>query len=223
MTDRSILNPSSSRRATAAQIAIWASLLFLILLSLLHFLRADLEPSWHFISEYELGDHGWVMRSAFGFLAIANLLLLISINDVFAGVSGWIARVLFGSGAFGLMLGGLFAPDPMNTVPAEASYSGMIHNIGGALGLPALVGTIMISLRLWSHPRWLSCRKTILLASGILLTAFLISFIGISLAVGNSKGVFGPETLVGWPNRIGVVGGCLWIMIIARQVPRRSK
>lgn len=30
-------------------------------------------------------------------------------------------------------------------------------------------------------------------------------------------GVFGPDTPVGWPNRIGILSGCAWLMIISWQ------
>ena len=50
---------------TAAYVSIVFGSVFLILVTLLHFLKRELDPSWRMISEYEIGRHGWMMRLAF--------------------------------------------------------------------------------------------------------------------------------------------------------------
>jgi hypothetical protein len=49
----------------AARLAIIAAVSHQILLIALIFLRPDLAPSWHTISEWAIGPHGWIMSGAF--------------------------------------------------------------------------------------------------------------------------------------------------------------
>ncbi|MBM4005124.1 MAG: peptidoglycan-binding protein [Planctomycetes bacterium] len=96
-------------------------------------------------------------------------------------------------------------------------------NGSGGLGLPGFVGAILFSVKLWRNPAWRNRRQTVLLGTGIMLAGFLISFIGIAAATAKGEGVFGPDTLVGWPNRIGVLGECIWTVLIAWQSRRIAK
>jgi hypothetical protein len=199
-------------------LAVVATVLFILLLVGLHFVKSDLDPSWHFISEYELGKYGWIMQVAFLALAVGNFSLLAAIRPALKGVSGWIGILLYAAGAIGVGLGGLFVPDPMNTAPDSISVSGKLHNLGGGLALAGFVGTVIFSVKLMRNGNWRPHRKSVLLATGILVLGFLVSFISIASIAAKSKGVFGPDTPIGWPNRIGILAGCLWIIIIARQV-----
>jgi hypothetical protein len=208
----------SPRTSGAAALAIVATALFILPVVMLHCVKSDLDPSWHFISEYELGNHGWIMQAAFLALAVGNFSLLAAIRPAMNGVSGWIGILLYVAGAIGVVLGGLFVPDPTNTPPESLSLSGKLHNLGGGLGLAGFAGTIIFSVKLIRNGHWRPFRKSVLLATGILVLGFLVSFISIASLAAKSKGVFGPDTPVGWPNRIGILAGCLWIIIIARQV-----
>jgi hypothetical protein len=38
---------------------------FLVLLGALHVITPELAPSWRFVSEYAIGENGWVMTLAF--------------------------------------------------------------------------------------------------------------------------------------------------------------
>ena len=78
----------SSLPIDPALLAIVCVGLFVGLLGLLHVVRADLDPSWHFISEYEIGRHGWLMQGAFILLALANLALLVAVWPALRGVVG---------------------------------------------------------------------------------------------------------------------------------------
>jgi hypothetical protein len=46
---------------TAAHLSFAGAATFAILLAALHFIKPELDPSWHFISEYAIGDYGWIM------------------------------------------------------------------------------------------------------------------------------------------------------------------
>src|SRR5262249_52853804 len=144
----------SPRISAAAMLAIVATLLFILAVVVLHFVKSDLDPSWHFISEYELGNNGWIMQAAFLALAAGNFSLLAAIRPAMNGLSGWIGILLYVAGAIGVVLGGLFVPDPMNTAPESLSLSGKLHNLGGGLALAGFVGTVIFSVKLVRNGNW---------------------------------------------------------------------
>lgn len=51
--------------STAARLSIAAVVTYQVLLVALIFIRRDLDPSWHTISEWAIGSHGWLMVMAF--------------------------------------------------------------------------------------------------------------------------------------------------------------
>jgi hypothetical protein len=94
----------------AARIAFGAAAAFLLLLALLHVLKPEMDPSWHMISEYALGRHGWVMRLALISLATSCVALFILWREGF--VAGGVLLAIAGIGMLGLAL---FATDPITT------------------------------------------------------------------------------------------------------------
>ncbi len=44
---------------------------FLFLLAALHNLKPELDPSWHMISEYAIGNHGWMLRLSLFCLSVS--------------------------------------------------------------------------------------------------------------------------------------------------------
>ena len=57
------MKPSISR--WAAWLAIAAIVSYQLTLAVLILVRPDLDPSWHTISEWAIGPHGWIMSAAF--------------------------------------------------------------------------------------------------------------------------------------------------------------
>lgn len=200
---------------SAAKLAILADGLFILLLAVVHGLKSDLDPSWHFISDFAIGEYGWIMRAAFYALAASNSAVYMSIRPYLRGVSGRIGAALFLLGTIGTVMDGVFVADPMNTLAEAQTTSGKLHNPGGALGLLGFVGTVIMSAKLFYHPAWRHAQKSVVIATVVLVLGFLTAFISIASIANSHKRVFGPDTPVGWPNRIGILSGCLWILIIA--------
>src|ERR1700730_6638555 len=86
--------PMTDLSRVAACLCFAASAAFIILLAALHILRPDLDPSWRFISEYELGDFGWVMRVAFFCLALSCGSLCVAVVSQVRGVTGYLGLAL---------------------------------------------------------------------------------------------------------------------------------
>lgn len=208
---------------SVARIALVANGVFVGLLLALHVLKSDLDPSWHFISEYSIGSFGWVMQLAFLALAVTNVATFLAIRDCLRNVSGIVASGLFLIGTAGLVLGGIFVTDPINTPPEARTMSGNLHNLGGALGLLGFLGTLIFSNRLLRIATWQSARKAVWTATSVVVLGFLVSFVSISAIAARHQGVFGPDTPVGWPNRIGILSGCVWLAIVAWQADRLGR
>ena len=202
---------------SAAGVALVANGVFVVLLFALHGLKADLDPSWHFLSEYAIGRWGWLMQGAFLTLAGANLGTFAAIRPWLGTTAGKIGSALFLAGTCGTVLAGLCVTDPINTPPEAQTLSGMLHNIGGGLGLLGFIGTLIFSARLLRDPAWRAARLAVGIATTLLVLGFLFSFVSIATLTTQANGVFSPETPSGWPNRVGILSGCAWLAIVAWQ------
>jgi len=208
---------------SAGRLSLLFNGLFVGLLAVVHFLKSDLDPSWHFISEYAIGKHGWVMHAAFLSLAACNVATLVAIRTCLRTVWGRVGACLFVIGTIGLVLSAIFVTDPINTPPESQTTSGNLHNLGGTLGLLGFLGTLILSARLLRSEAWRASRTAVWTATGIVVLGFLVAFISIMVIVTEHQGVFGPDARVGWPNRIGILSGCVWLAIIAIQAIRLAR
>ena len=75
----------------------------------------------------------------------------------------------------------------------------------------------LIGWKLIRNPGWSSAKLLLLWATGLALVAFVVSFFSLGVMVSQSGGKFGPDVLVGWPNRIEMLAYCVWLMTVAWQ------
>lgn len=196
----------------AARLAVFFSLVFVVLLVALHFLRPDLDPSWRFISEYELGDFGWVMRLAFFSLAASCFTLILAIASQAKTIGGWIGMGLVLLAAAGMTLAGIFAPDENNKT----------HEVGAMLDhLP--FAAVLINWSLSRHREWKNARLLLTVTAPLPLLG-LAYFVGSMIVMlPRNDGKPGPEVLVGWPNRVMILAHCAWIIPVAWHVLNRAR
>ena len=204
---------------TAAYVSIVFGSVFLILVTLLHFLKRELDPSWRMISEYEIGRHGWMMRLAFFCWGASVLAATIAIWPSLQTIGGVIGRwwllviVIFLFGA------GIFKADPItdqtnNLVNRLHALCGMVV----ILTFP-IVATLAAS-SLMKNLRWLPVRGLLVLAV-VLVWAGMIAYFA-TIIIARSKnpkvGEDGTRIYMGWPNRFNVVTYLIWIFIVAGSV-----
>jgi Protein of unknown function (DUF998) len=67
---KNTVSPVTKISPTAARLSFAGAATFALLLAALHFIKPELNPSWHFISEYAIGEYGWIMVLAFLSLAL---------------------------------------------------------------------------------------------------------------------------------------------------------
>jgi Protein of unknown function (DUF998) len=204
---------------TAARLTLVASAAFLVLLAVLHLIKPELDPSWHFISEYAIGDYGWIMTLAFLSLAFSCASLAVALWSQTNGIVGKIGLALLLISAAGMAIAGIFTTDPITTSRDAMTTSGQIHELGATLDLTPFAALLISWSLIRRNPAWSSARRAVLWTAGLPLFG-LIVFIGSVSMLLPSNGEFGPNVLVGWPNRFLVVTYCIWLITVALQAIR---
>lgn len=197
------------------KIAYVSGWLFIVILIALHFIKSDIEPSWNFISEYQIGQFGWLMSLAFFALAISCIALSFALWKQ----TRWLGKIgLLGliASASGMIIAGICKTDPLGTPLDQVTKSGELHQLGASLDqIPFAIILITISL-IRNNDFWKG-RKRLMFGLIMLVWVGLLSFI-ISLAVQfPADRVFGPNVVVGWQNRLMIVTQAVWLIIVARQ------
>ncbi len=211
--------PITSLADSAARISFWAAAAFVVLLAALHIIEPEFDPSWRVISEYALGQYGWIMVAAFLSLAVSYVALFVAIKSQLRTLAGRIGLGSLLISALGLAMAAVFPTDPITTSPEAATTSGTLHTVGGTLGLAMTVATVLISWKLARDPAWSEAWRPVVWAGGIAV-ACTVAFIVIAMMVVPSDGTFGPDVLIGWPGRVEIVAYCVWLMVVARQAMR---
>ena len=196
--------PMTDFSRIAARVAFWASAAFVFLLAALHVLKPELNPSWHFISEYEIGDYGWMMQLAFLALALSCASLGVAVWSQIRTIPGYLGLILLALGAVGMALGGIFAAD----------RDIKLHDLGAMLdGVP--FAALLMNWSLARNQAWSSARRTLFWTAWLHLMGTVVFALSMAILLPLHGGRFGPEVLVGWPNRIMILAHCAWLMPVA--------
>ena len=158
----------------AAWLAIAAIVAYQVLLVVLIFLRPELDPSWHTISEWAIGRYGWLMSAGFllSALSYAALVFLLAPHlRGFSGRTGLFLLLLCAVGATGV---GICTTDPMPMHP-PLSTRGTLHVIFGTAQLVLLPwAALLINLNLArKNAAWAPARRALLGSAGLPLLGFL--------------------------------------------------
>jgi hypothetical protein len=215
----SAVAPVSRVSRTAARIAFVGGLVSVVLLAALHLLKPDLDPSWHVISEYAVGDYGWVMALCFLSLAIASASLFVVLLRQVGTIGGRIGLAFLLAAAVGLAMAAMFPMDPITVAPEEATVSGRMHGVAGAIGVPSMVvATVVLSCALRKKPLWAPFRLPLLALGHLTWVSFVLMFIFLAILMQRHK-MSGPW-VVGWANRLLMLAYQGWVMIAAWPAAR---
>ena len=181
-----------------------APVLAVLLVVLLHFVQSQTNDN-DALSEYALGDYGWLMNIAFfavavGFAALAVLFTLT------LGPSRWSARIGIA------LLSGLRLPGccsvPATSTPKEPTRRSTASSTGSGLlvGFPASFAAPLVLARAFRHDeRWAKFRGPILVLALLVLAAFVLAFmdafspVTVRLAEGR---LLTWVVLAGWRGRV---------------------
>lgn len=216
MTKGTTPKPVTAISPTAARLTIAATATFLVLYIVLHIIKPELNPTWNTTSEYAIGRHGWIMVIAFLAQAFSYAALFVAIKSQIQTIPGRIGLGLLLLGAVALTIGGTFIADPITTPQDALSTRGTIHGMGAGLAMLAIpLAALIISVSLArNNQAWSPAQRSLLWLAGLSL-ASLVGFFGVNAAMLPSDGTYGPDVLIGVPDRVMQLVNSAWLITIA--------
>jgi hypothetical protein len=209
---------------SATTLTFAAAALHLVLLGTLHLIKPGLDPSWRMISEYAIGDYGWLMSIAFLSMAVSFVALFTSLRPQLRTRAGRIGLGLLLVSAVGLTIAGLFTTDPITASPESMTTSGQLHQLGGTIGISMPFAVTLVTLSLARNPRWSSSRSSLLWTAALVWVALIVFFVTLGAGLSATGGKFGPDVPIGWPNRLLVVAYSVWLMTVSwRAMEQRHR
>src|SRR6266478_6744896 len=160
MTSATLERTSGAISTRAARVAIIAFISQQILLIVLIFLRPDLAPSWHTISEWAIGPHGWIMSVAFLLSALSYAASFVMLKSQLHGSLGRVGLGILLICVIGATGVGVFTTDPM-PLHFPLSTRGTLHVIFGTSQLVLLpFAALFINLSLArNNEAWTRARR----------------------------------------------------------------
>jgi len=200
----------------AAHVSFLAGAAFVLCLALLHILKPELDPSWHFISEYEIGDYGWLMQLAFFCLTLSCAGLGLAIIGEVRTFGGYVGLASLLLAAVGMALAGIFVTEPITPSRIAQTTHGKLHELGAMLdGVP--IAAILINWSLARNQAWRPARRLLFWTACLPLIGLLVFILSLAMMLPPPGTSLGPGVLVGWPNRIMILAHCAWLMPVAWQ------
>ncbi len=219
MKSESVAEGRAARSGSIApsRIAYWATLMFVSVVLLLHGLKPETDPAWRFLSEYALGAHGWLMNVAFVVFSVAHVALVVALDGWLRETwLGRVAQALLAISAAGLGVAGVFTTDSVMTPPGDATLSGQLHNVGGAMGVAMPLAVAVVTWRLLRHVTWAGAKRALVGSASFALVGAVVSMVSLGVLLSRSGGTFGPDVPVGWRNRFELATYCIWFLVVAR-------
>ena len=144
--------------------------------TLLHLLKPTCSPATCTVSEYTLGQYGWLMTTAFGALALGSASLAYWLRTCRA--LGTATLVLLGIWAVGTAVAGTFPTDPGG---AATSWHSIIHGIGASVALFSLyLAEISYEVGyLRSHTHKTAPRELAIITGGVCCVILFIVVLGV--------------------------------------------
>lgn len=220
--DTAIAKPMTAISRTAARLSFAAAAMFLVLLAALHFIKPELDPSWRVISEYAIGRYGWIMVLAFLSLAVSCVALFVAIRSQLRTIGGRIGLAFLLVAAAGLIIAAIFTTDPITASQDELTTHGNLHGLGALLGTGLPIAAALIGWSLARNQAWSSARRSLVWSAGLAWIGFLVFALSMAIMFPDD-GTFGPDVLIGWPNRFMIIAYSVWLMVVAWRAARLSR
>src|SRR5690606_15857193 len=118
----------------------------------LHIIKTEINPAWQPISEYALGNNGWMMRLAFFSMSLATIVAAFASTKIFKKISGQIGVILLLLSSIGFLLAGLFNTDPTTVSNENMTTNGTIHSIGAGLAGMIVFASLFFLWQVYKNP-----------------------------------------------------------------------
>lgn len=205
------------RRVLLATPALGFFAYFVLALLLMHVVRPDYTVIDHMISDYAVGQSGWIMTTAF--LSLSFGCLALSIGLLRDGPKSWLGRIgasLLMIAFVGLIVTAIF-PTDLETAPS--TRTGDIHTMSFLVNvLSIFVSTLCLAFSYGGSPDWCRRRTPALIFAGLLAIAFVAQFLtlhrGAPYGITNRLFV---AVLMAW-----LISNSLWLRFAASQRHRRE-
>ena len=206
-TTRTLNSPKTMTVTKSTTIALAAIAYFVVTLTILHFLRPDLDPISQVTSEYAVGPYGFLMTSAFFSMSLASWALIIGLYQGIPGPArSRLGLALLGLWAMGLLIAMIF---PIDADGAAQTTAGTIHAINGPLIFLSLtVSVILVSQRFKYDAIWRPFHPLARLLSLVMLA----EFISVPLAMVTKSG------LAGLAQRFFLITFVTWFILTAARL-----
>ena len=200
----------------------FAAVGLILILLLLHVLDSTVNPNWQPISEYALGNFGWLMNLAFILFGISFFFLGISIFQKSPNIGAKIGSILLIISSIGNFIAGFFNTDPITTKPENMSSSGNIHSVAAGLLGFMILSTVFILIPFFKNDSLKPYKKSMLIITILLWFSelTLVSVMGYYLS--ETNGIISAETPIGWYGRIVVVLCAIWCYMCADSIQKAN-
>lgn len=209
-------SPRAAISRTAAWLSIAAVTTYQALLIALIFIRPDLDPSWHSISEWAIGPYGWMMSMGFLISAVSYGAMFVLLRPHVRGVIGRIGIGMLLVCVIGTIGVGVFTTDPLGST--TLTTRGALHLIFGTTALylfPFAALLISLSLAL-KNPAWSSARRALLWIAGLPLAGWLgFNVYTAIFVIPLGPTAYGPGVNIGWPPRFAFWSYAAWLILVA--------
>jgi len=216
-----MLRSDTRMSSMTAWLAIAAIIAYQLLLIALIFTRPDLDPSWHTISEWAIGPHGWIMSLSFLISALSYGLLFVTLRSQVQGKWGKAGLVILLICFVGTVGVGVFTTDPLDA--KSLTTRGTLHIIFGTSALVLLPwSALLINLSLARrNPAWASARRVLRWTAGLPLVGF-VGFVvyTVIFVVPLGPHAYGPGVHIGWPPRFAFFTYALWLIALSWEAIR---
>lgn len=151
---------------------------YLVVSLLLALTRPGFDLGSHALSLLALGEHGWMQRTNLILSGLMVLAAAYGILRLLRSGRGLAIGMLTGVYGLGLVISGIFPPDPVAGFPpgeagGTASVGGLLHLLAGGLGFVALAAAAT-AYALWASGRGGARRRLFsLVAAAMILLGFL--------------------------------------------------
>ncbi|MDG3584183.1 DUF998 domain-containing protein [Galbibacter pacificus] len=195
---------------------------FVSILFLLHIINTTVNPTWQPISEYALGEFGWLMNLAFILLGCSFAFSGMFLIQKFTNIGSKIGGILLLLASVGNFLAGFFNTDPITTSPENITVIGQIHSgAAGLLGL-MIIATIFVTIQFYKQPSLKPFKISILLTTTLVWLAELILVGGMGYYLSKTNGMITEDTPIGWYGRIVIVLCAVWCYVCANNLQKAN-
>jgi len=210
----------ASQFATASsQITVPAVAASVILLVALHILKPDYNPLSRFISEYTIGEYGWLMQLAFILMGIASLSIAAALWGRSNGFWVKLGLAMHVAVAVSMFGAASFTSDPASTPPALMTLHGKVHIVFAMLGIPSgAVAGLVLAYAMTS--RGTAGRRLLIWPAWALALTALSMIIYMNVIAAQNR-VVGPDDFAGVFNRFVVAASFWWWLAASRFANRQ--